>query len=311
MPAKHEQFQYRYDDYAKLTRNGSLLSESRTSSSFTSQVDSVGLNVPNWRQKIANGEAATGSLVASWSKVKCTPFSSVVRARPFPGSPNVDEETRSGFWGTAPALWDGFPSRRADADAQARARWVKQALDSQRKLQGGVILGELKETLSMIKNPVKAMEALTFDLLDNYRRIARKMRRQRPKNVGEANKRLRGSYLEWAYGWVPLMSDVDSAMEELVASKRRLSVETNYIRSIGDVRQRITDPPKTKSIGFTQYFQHERYWRVDRVKILAAMRREHPSPLTMVLNQLGFNPVEDFLPTVWELIPYSLSLIHI
>lgn len=112
-----------------------------------------------------------------------------------PASPNFG-------WATQ---WDSRAATQSYQKALAKANSAD--------LDLGVMLGELRETLSGLANPLRELR--------KYAQLWNKLSRQgrRPKGSDTLNM-LSGSWLEWRYGIVPLISDIQAIIEHVKAQSR-------------------------------------------------------------------------------------------
>lgn len=179
-----------------------------------------------------------------------------------------------------------------------------------RQFQGGVFLGEISETLNMIRHPARNIRRLLDEYSRDVRRRARRVQRGRPRNdpvyISDANKIISDTWLQYAFGMKPLMSDVADGAEALARLAQRpheyikVSAFVNEEKPLNDdfsVFTRQLHP-------FVVYQFSKRMKGGVTVRIIGEVKCEVTSPLTISQEVLGFTP-ENFLPTVWELIPYS------
>lgn len=202
------------------------------------------------------------------------------------------------------------PSMRARVHNRALSEFYQQAWSAVRSFQGGVFLGEIGETLNMIRRPGRAIRRLIDTYVTDARRRARRVRRGRPADnpvyISDANKVISDTWLEYSFGLRPLMSDVRDGANAL---KRLASEPHEYIkvRAQEEEEKAVFDDFSS----FTRELHPFIVYRINRrmkvgysVRIIGEVKCEVSSPLTMSSEVLGFSP-ESFVPTVWELIPYS------
>lgn len=312
MPSKTWTDVHRYETYQKNWKNGVLLNDVSNTSTFSSTATTVTSNVPDWKRAIRNGNNATGNMVASWDRLRIVPwFAGVVYTLESDTTPPIDvyaDNRRSitGLTGTVPA----FPSLVSIARRDAQSQLFSLAVGSRRKLQGGVIVGEIRETMAMLKRPAAEMFTSLTKLKDAYTGVLRYLGRRRRKRikytVGDANKLVRGAWLEHSYGWKPLLADTRDAAEALAEKHLHLSREVDFIRVQKDAEQAVM-ATSVNTVGQSRVVSNTEQRRIDRVKYLCALRGSTDSPLLRTMSELGFSP-EDFIPTVYNLIPYSFVL---
>lgn len=278
-----------------------------TVASGQSKVNSI-VNYPNtqntgsnpfWRSQVAAGVNATTNYSRSGYMVP----------RHIPGTisvsgkcsvPTLPDHFRgySGFGYTLPASIS-MTQPTDEADNQALSSFNKSCRRATTQISGGVFLGELSETLRMIKHPAMALRKLVDDHLKD---LARRKRRGF-KHTLHANNYLAGAWLEASYGWLPLISDTKDAAIAL----SRFIHDKNRVTSVSG-----TGSTTSSSVNFTNAgyvgVNTSTQWQLQKeasVRIVGAMKAKALGPtLDHAMNVFGFHP-RDFVPTVWNLIPYS------
>lgn len=262
----------------------------------------TGVSNPRYRQLIASGRNATTSFNASrqyaegmnsgfvqtiYDAFSCTNF---YRGR------TIDWVEGDLFEGTSSFPGDPASLGSTEADLQARMEFFKKYHRIRRSFQAGVFFGELAESIRMIRRPGSALR----QRIDTYYGAAKeRLRRERTSN--SKRKALAGTWLEYSYGWKPLVSDVDSAAETLasIGFKRK----TAPIVSWGEVK---TSTPLTVFHGGDNdalcEIGRQLHSRV-KVRFLGAVNMEADGT-NRQHHRWGLAP-EDFVPTIYNLIPYS------
>jgi hypothetical protein len=187
------------------------------------------------------------------------------------------------------------------ADNKAKMYFLRKLMESQRTFQGGVFLGELRETLRQLRNPAKALR----NSIDSYRREAKK-RLRREKNYRRANRAIRNTWLEYQYGWAPLMSDVKSGAEALARYGQKLRYPGIFLVGRGDIDSNLdfVRTQNTASSNGCSFKYIKDTWSAASVKYYGMTTSIPVNPITSAASIAGVMP-RDFLPTVWEIIPYS------
>lgn len=167
-------------------------------------------------------------------------------------------------------------------------------------ISGPTALGEIRQTLELLRKPNKAIEKL---LLRYNKRVYSKLRKKRfdaKKTVEYARKK----YLEFTFAVTPLVSDVQGAAEALgrMGFTTPLDVRTSVSRII---------PIETRSSVYNSYFYREmrvscRYQTTVVGKIKSSVVKP-PGTTPKLARLLGFS-WDEFLPTAWELVPYSFVI---
>lgn len=296
--------------------NGSGNFVSRTDGNVTSQsstgavrvwVDShFGSDNPNWRNQIKAGQNATTG--ASGSRRNYN-FGSGVANFNYYGDLNHISKVHTQMTGIYitgnPDFADDAgvldPSR---ADSDARVKILARCREVQRQFQGGTFLGELRETLQMIRRPAQALRSS----IDRYsvaaKKAARSAWKKNPKQDREksraAQKAVTDTWLEHSFGWRPLFSDVDDAARLLANAETRqlIPVQSQGIAEI------VVDSPASQQFGFHGVTYTQRKSGTATVRYKGACVAESSNPTPWTFKKWGLT-LDNFVPTVWNLIPYS------
>ena len=269
-----------------------------------------GTRLPGWHKIIESGNNATTNLTAVYDTIYYTFGSVSIHTEWIPDPLNNYRDYK--LWG-ALSVVNGQNHRNVKApvksttfaDNQARAKFYKKLRNMQVQFSGPTFLGELRETLHMLRRPAQALWSKNLGYLDAVGRA----KRLDPKAW---TKRLSGLWLEYSFGWIPLLHDCEDAVKAW---------------------SRLCERQKTRviSAGYEQYF--------DRTNELDALYDQGTRPYGgNVIQQIkstsqltetvsvrykgsinaqaettskwdnwalfGFTPSE-FLPTAWELLPWS------
>lgn len=273
--------------------------------------EKIGQNNPRWKSQIRAGADATTPFDAS--EYFISSFSpGTLRTRYYDGSYKVYREqsvdgntwlARTSCWGKP--LWT-LNTSKADSDALAvfirRATAVNQSFDS------FTALGELAETLRMLHHPASALQRGIQSYSKSVRkRTSRLMRGLTPnsakgsRTLKEVGKIVTDSWLEYQYGWRPLAKDIESAYH--AASKATSIVDLVVVKGGG--RQQsysFGNDSVSTGIGATEtgsYRTIQTATVIYRAGIKVTVGK-YATPL----GQWGVS-TRNFLPSVWELTPYS------
>jgi hypothetical protein len=274
-------------------------------SSWTTYLDNdsmIGQDNPGWRRRIAAGGAPFGAMTGYRTESYHTHawFRHVDLPIQFVNGQWVQNYSYSYVaQGRFSMQAISSPVEVARIVNSAKAKYVQHAANLRRSVQGGVVLGELKETIHMIMDTTHLLgRGLTgyFSALKKGKRSLRNASKQTKLNF------LRQQYLQYTYGWAPLTSDIKSGAEA-VARLRLSRPERSQVRShvVGD--QFISESPSSFTIGNKNVGCNVRIRDITDCHIYGAYDTSVPesnAPLTL----FGLS-WRDFVPTVWELIPYS------
>lgn len=164
--------------------------------------------------------------------------------------------------------------------------------------KGMVFTGEIRESLRMIKSPASALRRGVSDYLGSLRkRVPRRASR------GHKRKIVADTWLEYAYGWKPLVADIDSGIEAFYRSQTVRSI-FQMIRGKGYVQKAANSTP----IGYMPpgYIVGVMADTIRREQIIVKHYGILSSDGSGIADShsYGWSPTE-FIPTLWELLPYS------
>ncbi len=188
--------------------------------------------------------------------------------------------------------------------ADVRNRCIRRFLDAidsaQSSFEAGQDLGEYKETLHSIQKPLYPLRQKILSYLQD---VKKRSKGYRGKPAGLA-KTISDTYLEWHFGWQPLVDDVASAIADCGRFRFSSIPVSAYASSHyqGNVHSSSTGLPFS-STGVNQHYRDTsvysaRYKGAVRVKNLSQDGR------ISWAQSLQLTP-DKWLPTAWDLLPYS------
>lgn len=280
-----------------------------------------GDSVKNWKAKIKSGQDASSPLTATREFFEWSPGSYFNRF--WIGNSRVHSDNVTGVFpgiGIGNAPTDIIPASvpasvstlaRDVAESKAIKALYKKIRETHSQFAGGLFLAEIHKTAQMIRRPAMALQKAMLDYTRRQKSHIRKLRgKTKTESAGPEplRKVLAGTYLEAVFGWEPLLSDIDDATKALarLVSERRherfrafgtgeeISHQQNQIISGFDLPQyNLLDIEKRVStvVYYGSFLGHDPSKEVE----LTAQR---------VVELSGFD-LRSFVPTVWELIPYS------
>lgn len=289
------------------------------SSAFAYQNTRTGENLPKWRSIIKSGGNATTPMSGTrLRQLEATPFAAASEKLPVVGDPATYKEVYRGF--TAATIT--FPGHIAgtsltSADNQALSRAYAKLAAQQAQFQGIVFLGELNETIKMLRNPFKGV----VDIVDGYLDGLSKHKNRTPKRGRRAKTAKQkinslvdvaaSSWLEVAFGIKPLISDVKDLTKAITT--QLYGVKSATISGYGD-SDAGRDGTLTESMGnYTKVVSNYRDRSVQSVRYKAridATKSADYGSIEGVQSALGFN-LESFVPSIYNLIPWSFLLDYV
>jgi hypothetical protein len=268
----------------------------------------VGSGLPHWKDLIKGGKPATTGLTATYHILYGRPVNCSFTYR--------YKLSDGGFTAVSPAvvnMVDGdydmnriaTPSPNfgwaSTADRRAANKYLSKCRSTQQSFSAPIFLGELRETMRMLRHPAEGI----WRSVNGYYEALRKRKRYDPINYAKA---AHGLWLEYSFGWLPLMNDIASAKKALQNLFER---ETTREVS-GSAQDSYLLSTSSSNGGYVAglYLQGT-FTDVKReqitVRYKGACKIHTVTTSTDKLALFGFQPSE-FLPTVWELLPWSFLI---
>lgn len=273
---------------------------------FGSQVElesSVTAEYPKWDYKkvISNGDSATTALTGVRRRYRHLNQSSYTYKETLYTIIGTVQATRSqslfgcfDAYGLSPYTGSDI---FADVDNRALMGFNSKCLAAQTSLQAQVSLGELKESIGMIQDRSKKIA----NGIENYFSTLRK-RRGRLSRAAIV-KMLADSWLEYSFGWKPLVADIDGAAKALAKSQYQRPAR-QFVRFTASGNASQSGQPTSQSFAGNYTVTRISQRRKSEVFVKYYGIVDAPSDRNYILKQFGWT-WDDFVPTVWELIPYS------
>lgn len=286
-----------------------------------------GANYPDWRTRILDGNNATTNLSGTVQRVLRSKEGFMhAKLVQVPNSPNttafeVREDTGFGYLGMTAPLFHSNPSfptiSLTTATNRALARYNAKVAQVNRQFQGGVFFGELAEALHGIRHPAEAL----FKGIEKYSTAATKLRRTYVKSKADflalSRSRRRkvarafsdsatGLWLENSFHWVPLMYDIQGAISAFEHTMDALPHQMVKASAYDEVQRVSTQ----SSWGTGRIFAgtvSRTETRSASVKFYGIVQVGPRVSFQPDRKALGFD-LRSFVPTVWELIPYSWAV---
>jgi hypothetical protein len=263
-----------------------------------------GDNIPDWKEALRDGRNATTSMDGRKGEVRVKSGAWTFRHK----NPNVNLYIKTrGTHGLYHGIPGGDPASISvgSADNLALGKFQQKLSLVNAAIQGGVVIGELRQTLQTIRNPALGLRRLVDDGLDVLRAI-RAGRRLAPMatHIRGVTKNLADAWLELQYGWRPLMNDIRDADKALHRYNIGRPVSVKRITAVEKVQGSANEVQSLGGESFAIWLIRQTQTNNVQVIYRGAVRLKAQDPKTMDPALFGFSP-NQFLPTAWELIPYS------
>lgn len=274
-----------------------------------------GDNIADWKDRIKRGANATTSLSVYATKLtKWTPGSAFFQktCTRCNGNPLTEYAYYTDYLvghitqGFNSLPNGGFASTLLDdADYQAKMAFIKKVTKVHRRMMGGEFLGDLMETLHMIRSPAKELRHAIAHYVDH---VKKRGRRVLPVH---RRKFLADTWLEAQFGWLPLMSDVEDGARALAEWHRRQGLRPTTIwisgkGSAGPILESSSFSPSNVVSGTIAITSRINTEVSGNVRYYGKLEVSNASTAGDLVSLFGLTPtLENFAPTAWELIPYS------
>lgn len=281
-----------------------------------------GIENPEWRGQVRSGQSATTPMNASKQSIKASKCLVEVATRWIP----------TGYPGNFSCCeWKGYPlygfPTLTPADVEvisfvrntALAKFLSHIQEHRNNSQYGETLGEWQETVKAVRRPLGALR----DFIIAWRRRSRKRLRKYRRNgedtarrdpnyytnsqMGrEAAKDLAGTYLEFVFGWIPLVKSTNEAVNAML--DRWQQPETVIVS--GKAGADYSGTSTEQGLFTYQMFRVTQgvktHSRIEH-KYRACCETGAVDGKISVQQTLGLLP-SDFVPTLYELFPFSFVL---
>jgi hypothetical protein len=183
--------------------------------------------------------------------------------------------------------------------------WLLKARKKQTLFQGATFIGELGESLRMIRDRAGRLNKL----IENHLGAIRKNRKRWGKTRKKRKKFVRQAWLETTFGWLPLVSDTEDAAQALAETVNRMRNEVmNVYHSVNFSDSYPMSAVTNKGVGAHGFRQVSQSTAEIGCQYYGAVKINLGGPGGLFDTDLwGFSP-RDFFPTLWELIPWSWAI---
>lgn len=311
-----------FGDYGQTRRFGTNIFGNPFDSGWSSIVQNPmswgnslnGFKNPMWRTQIRNNENATTVMTASMQSVMASygyAFVSI-RQKSVTQPGNYDTTQYRGY----PIY--GFPSTTAplaEVITETRNRALRKFHSKvnavRSSLEGGQSVGEWKQLLGAVTNPLGSLRRFTLGHLKYAKKRIegvgkyRGKRFRHEKYVEDLTKTVADTYLEYVFGWNPLVSDVAAGMVGL-----QTRFDQDEIVVVDGRANKDYQGSNTRQTNFQEqsnvYVCYQDVVTRSNIKIIykGGVKSGAYNNTKSWAQTTGLLP-ERFIPTIWELIPYS------
>lgn len=269
-------------------------SESGLNYSWTDFV--TGSENPNWRRIIAQGGNATTELSASRSSIGQATFDMNVT---YPAAGSNGQLAWERVTKDILCYPGGLSANAIAANNRAISSLHKQIQGQTTKFDGMVALGELRESVNMLKSPLSALRTG----ITNYQSSV--IRYSKGRSINELNRMITGTYLEAVFGWRPFIKDINNLVKAIGELRKKLP--STRITAYGN--DSVSSVASSAGVFGTRgaFLLNEIQNTDDSVRYIVGYRPENLNFDPSLAAIFGFSP-ERFVPSVWALLPYSWAV---
>ncbi|DAD52327.1 maturation protein, partial [ssRNA phage SRR6960803_1] len=260
-----------------------------------------GVDNPRWKEQVQQLKEAGTSYTRQNTRVSFKPeYTKIREVYPTYVATNI----ATGYRWRSPSHGKGIPPAVSTSDDNlALGEFLSHASEALSPFKAMPFLGELRETLGLLRSTSQSL----FELVASYVRSAQS-RRRRMRNKTQAVKAIRDLYLQAQFGWKPLLRDAEAASRAL----DRLHSDVKLFSATG---RRQTDtlfslPPVALPSQWGTFIGT--YAKTSRAgvkytgQVKVNLTREGGS--TEALRQACGFRLAEFVPTLWELLPWSWAV---
>lgn len=259
-----------------------------------------GVSMPDWKTRIRQGRNATTNYDADFSQHSSSPAVQLLHGnnRTDGASSGNEYITRTGSHITAPPPLPNLQDLTLATNI-ASTRFYKDLENVLTLFAGGTFLGELRETLHMIRRPGQALRKGVGSYLEALKKGRRGSRLQRERF-------LRSTWLEYSFGWSPFLSDLREAADYLEKRQDQLVQELIPVFGMGESKGVTFGFNNYVTGGGNLYCPYRTTWT--SIQVYAGAVSSRASNTTLLnANNLGLSP-RSFVPTIWEVMPWSFAI---
>lgn len=283
--------------------NGTSFSPRNQVQSVSRSIGFFGTSNPFWKSQIRNHVSATTNANGDDITSHVDYLFAQGQMTYIGNDPHRGETSKSVVYGYP--VYDVYPSTASVPDSskvtevnnRAIRKFLQACHDAQGRIEAGQDLGELTQTIESIVNPLGSLRRHVLSYFTSVSKLRRKYKRFR-----DAKKAIADTYLEWTFGWNPLVADITdayNALHKVVMTDAQVVSASASIDHTGS--DQSWSPPSGSALTASGHLVvYSKY----SIRYKGAVRNNNVNGFLPQSQIFGFLP-SDFLPTLWELLPYS------
>jgi len=199
---------------------------------------------------------------------------------------------------------DWLAAWSTEADNEAKRRFVNQIRSAQTTFQGGTFVAELAKAIALIKNPARTLRTYFHRGLRKVKKVnlTRGLGRRPPKV--KLRQAIADTWLEIQFGALPLINDVDAAIQAIAESG--VLVNDQYVSCVGVGEKEVVKHSGPYYIGFTPPFINFMMKKHERIYV-RYLGQVDAGTYAIENMRTGFDP-SNWAPTAWEIVPWSFLI---
>lgn len=290
----------------ELYKSGSVLRSSRLLSLPCTR---TGFSVPNWRQKISTGRSATGAFSCDVYKVvDLTPGYAQIRIY-YASKPSVVYDVNFlGFEGGVDGGVNHIAGSFNEANNIALSRLHRKIRAQTSQFNGLTTLAESNKAIKGLMRPYSTMYKGLNRYFDSLSKTKRGLTGSPSKKRESLLSVAAGAWAETQFGLKPTLSDAQD-IAETITRNSGLDFHRSSVRSYEEVSIAATPSYTVRRVDNTELFVLGSVINKTSYGVLynVGMRSDLYSPEGSLarLRELSGLTLENFVPTAYELIPYS------
>jgi len=303
---------YSVDSYGNVT--GSKTPTASRGSQFVRTNSFIGETNPKWKDQIrAHVNATTPASGIRYSH-KVSPFTGTMSFDIWdPAFPH--DKTRHFYSAYGYILYDvgsgvvGVPGNvKTNVRNRAIASFIDKCKAARSSIEGGQDLYEYKQTLNTLRHPLKSLRDLTTHYTATVFKLKTSRRYKGPVGRKGLEKAIVDTYLEYTFGVNPLVADVSSIIADASRTRfKSVSVSASASEEFGFTEGTLQTPGVPFMLYELNQTRKSKY--VVRYKGAVSTGVKEDGTISMA-QSLRLVP-EEFLPTVWDCLPFSWMLDYV
>jgi hypothetical protein len=181
-----------------------------------------------------------------------------------------------------------------------RDRAYKKARDKFDSLNESTILATSLQTINGILHPLQGIQ----DFLKSFTQKVVRSNGGKRRRVKEVEKAIASTWIEWNFGWAPLLADLDTATVEFERKLFNLNEVRTTHRSV--LQEQIEYEQNVKLGNLAMNIEQRALMSETLFVKVAVSQYLNETAADRLSNPI--NKLYEFVPTVWEVVPWSFFI---